>query len=156
MIPHPNPKVNIPALSRIPCRNLRKLPPKGGIGYDSWNGIGDRGAAAQCQRGGREAVRAGQMRHAASDGPGPGRCLARACSGRQVNHQKTDRSSSSVCFFMVLVKNCGLDSKIMSAYTDNVPISTKTLPPGGRWPSEASSEEERRNLKVWKMPEIWK
>lgn len=73
MIPHPNPKVNIPALSRIPCRNLRKLPPKGGIGYDSWNGIGDRGAAAQCQRGGREAVRAGQMRHAASDGPGPHR-----------------------------------------------------------------------------------
>ena len=33
---------------------------------------------------------------------------------------------------MVLVKNCGLDSKIMSAYTDNVPISTKTLPPGGK------------------------
>ena len=29
-------------------------------------------------------------------------------------------------------------------------------PPGGRWPSVARSEEERRNLKVWKMSEIRK
>ena len=32
----------------------------------------------------------------------------------------------------------------------------KSLPPGGRWPSEARSEEERRNLTVRKTPEIRK
>ena len=61
------------AIFRIPRRKRDKLAPKGGISHDSWNGIGDGGAAAQCQRGGREAVCAGQVRCAASDGPGPHR-----------------------------------------------------------------------------------
>ena len=53
----------------------------------------------------------------------------------------------------VLVKNCGLTPKIASNCTDNVQISTKTLPPGGH-PRVASLALRAIHLQVAERSEV--
>ena len=56
-------------------------------------------------------------------------------SGRSFSHTEPygfGFDTHTTYYINVLVKNCGLTPKNASNCTDNVQISTKTLPPGGK------------------------